>query len=319
MIRYLVRRFLEMILTIFLIFTATFFLLSAIPGNALTSKIYKLPKSMQQTIIEKYGYDKPVLERYVITLKNAVCEGEFGESITKPGDTLSKVLKDKLPATIRLSIQQILLGVTVGLLLGSIAAMKRGTVIDYAILVIAMILVSTPTLVISLLLQKYCAGGGQWNLPIIGWPTGTDLWFGGWKYTILPTIAGACVYIASYCRLTKTSMLECINQEYTVTARAKGLSEIQVMTRHVVRNSFIPIITRLPMTIAGVLSGSLFIERVFSIPGIGYYYVQAVTTRDIPMVMGLTVFYAVITVITIFITDILYVLVDPRITIMGKK
>ena len=123
-----------------------------------------------------------------------------------------------------------------------------------------------PSLVISLLLQKYCANGDLFKLPIIGWPKGKELWFGGWKYTILPTIAGSCSFIAYYSRLTKTSMLESINQEYTLTARAKGLSEMQVVKNHVVRNSFIPIITVLPTTVASILTGSLFIERVFSIP-----------------------------------------------------
>jgi oligopeptide transport system permease protein len=182
-----------------------------------------------------------------------------------------------------------------------------------------MILVSMPSLVISLLLQKYCANGDVFKLPIIGWPKGKELWFGGWKYTILPTIAGSCSFIAYYSRLTKTSMLESINQEYTLTARSKGLSEVQIVKNHVVRNSFIPIITVLPTTVASILTGSLFIERVFSIPGMGRYYIEAVQTRDIPIVLAGTTFYAVITVITMLITDILYGIVDPRIKIGARK
>lgn len=317
MLRYLLRRFGEMVLTVFLIFTATFFLMAAIPGDALFAKIYKLPQSVQETIIKKYGYDKPVVERYVITLKNVVTKGEFGESITHPGDTVQKVLKEKLPATMRLSFQQIITGVTLGILLGIIAAMKRGTAVDFTILLIAMLLVSTPSLVVSLLLQKFLAGDGLLGLPIIGWPTGNARWFGGWEFTILPTIAGAVGYIASYSRLTKTTMLDSINQEFTMTARSKGLNEGKVILFHVVRNSFIPIVTALPSTIAGILSGSLFIERVFSIPGIGSYYINAVSARDIPMVMGLTVFYGIITVLAVFVTDILYGVVDPRIKVAG--
>ena len=317
--KYLIRRVGEMLITLYLIVTATFFLLAAIPGNALTSKIVKLPETVQVKIMEKYGYDKPVVERYVITMKNMVLKGDFGESIIRPGETFSKNLQTKLPVTIRLSVQQILLGVTLGILLGIIAAMKRGTVWDRLILVFSMVLVSVPSLVISLLLQKYCAGGDLLKLPIIGWPKGKELWFGGWKYTILPTIAGACSFIAYYSRLTKTSMLESINQEYTLTARAKGLSEIKIVMNHVVRNSFIPIITVLPTTVAGVLTGSLFIERVFSIPGMGRYYIEAVQGRDIPIVLAGTTFYAIITVITMLVTDILYGVVDPRIKITGGK
>ncbi len=319
MARYIVRRVLEMLITLFLIVTATFFLLAAIPGNALTSKIAKLPQTVQTKIIEKYGYDKPVVQRYVITMKGLIVKGDFGESIIRPGETFTKNLKAKLPVTVRLSIQQILLGVTAGILLGIIAAMKRGSFLDKLILVGAMILVSMPSLVISLLLQKYCANGDMLKLPIIGWPKGKELWFGGWKYTILPTIAGSCSFIAYYSRLTKTSMLESINQEYTLTARSKGLSEVQIVKNHVVRNSFIPIITVLPTTVASILTGSLFIERVFSIPGMGRYYIEAVQTRDIPIVLAGTTFYAVITVITMLITDILYGIVDPRIKIGARK
>lgn len=319
MAKYIVRRVLEMLITLYLIVTATFFLLSAIPGNALTSKIAKLPQTVQTKIIQKYGYDKPVVQRYVITMKGLIIKGDFGESIIRPGDTFTKNLKAKLPVTIRLSIQQILLGVTAGILLGIIAAMKRGSFWDKFILVGAMVLVSMPSLVISLLLQKYCANGELLKLPIIGWPKGKELWFGGWKYTILPTIAGSCSFIAYYSRLTKTSMLESINQEYTLTARAKGLSEMQIVKNHVVRNSFIPIITVLPTTVASILTGSLFIERVFSIPGMGRYYIEAIQGRDIPIVLAGTTFYAIITVITMLITDILYVIVDPRIKIGAGK
>lgn len=317
--RYLIRRIGEMIITLFLIITATFFLLAAIPGNALTAKIAKLPATVQTKIMENYGYDKPVGQRYVITMKNMVIKGDFGESIIRPGETFSKNLKAKLPVTIRLSVQQIVVGVTIGILLGIIAAMKRGSIWDQVILVGAMLLVSMPSLVISLLLQKYGANGDLLKLPIIGWPKGKDLWLGGWQYTILPTIAGACSFIAYYSRLTKTSMLESINQEYTLTARAKGLSEIQIVKNHVIRNSFIPIITVLPSTVAGILSGSLFIERVFSIPGMGRYYIEAVQGRDIPIVLAGTTFYAAITVTTMLITDILYGIVDPRIKITGGK
>lgn len=319
MVKYLIRRVGEMIITLYLIITATFFLLAAIPGNALTAKIVKLPATVQETIMEKYGYDKPVMERYLVTMKNMVLEGDFGTSIVRPGDTFSKNLEARLPVTIRLSVQQILLGVTVGILLGIIAAMKRGTIWDHTILLMSMLLVSVPSLVISLLLQKYGANGDLLKLPIIGWPKGKDLWFGGWKYTVLPTIAGACSFIAYYSRLTKTSMLESINQEYTLTARAKGLSEVQIVKNHVLRNSFIPIITVLPTTVAGVLTGSLFIERVFSIPGMGRYYIEAVQGRDIPIVLAGTTFYAIITVITMLVTDILYGIVDPRIKIVGGK
>lgn len=316
MIKYVVRRFFEMIITLYLIGTATFFLLSAIPGTAIDKKIQKLPEQTKQIVIAKYGYDKPVMERYVLTLKNYIIKGEFGESLVHAGDTVSSIVKNKMPISSRLGIQQIVVGVSLGIILGVIAAMNRGKLIDYIILVGVMILASVPSLVLSLLLQKYLAKGPIFNLPIIGWPKGADLWFGGWKYTILPTLAGAGTYLAYYARLMKTSMLDSINQDYTLTARSKGLSEVDIVKKHVLRNSFIPIITVLPVAISGVISGSFFIERVFAIPGAGQYYIQASNDRDIPILMGLTLLYALIYLIAIFITDILYTVIDPRIRLV---
>ena len=316
MAKYVARRFIEMVITLYLIGTATFFLLSAIPGTAIDKKIQKLPEQTKQIVIAKYGYDKPVIERYFITVKNYIVKGEFGESLVHAGDTLSTIVKNKMPVSSRLGIQQILVGVTFGIILGIIAAMNRGKTIDYVILVSVMILASVPSLVLSLLLQKYLAKGPLLNLPIIGWPKGAELWLGGWKYTILPTIAGAGSYLAYYARLMKTSMLDSINQDYTLTARAKGLSEVAIVKRHVLRNSFIPIITVLPVAISGVISGSFFIERVFAIPGAGQYFIQAANDRDIPILMGLTLLYALIYLIAIFVTDILYTVVDPRIRLV---
>ena len=286
-----------MVLTLFLVASGTFFLLSAVPGNALSQKINKLPAATQERVLAKYGYDKPVLERYVVTLKNYIVNRDFGESIVQAGDTVSGIISSKLPVSARLGLQQIVIGVTLGILLGT------------------MLLKSVPVIVLALLLQKYLTKGAVFDFPIVGWASGKELWFGGWKYTILPTIAGAGTYLAYYCRLTKTSMLDCINQEYTLTARSKGLSEANIVRKHVLRNSFIPIVTVLPVTVSGIMEGAFFIENVFAIPGIGKYFISAVNQRDVPIVMGLTIFSATIYIIAIFITDILYTLVDPRINL----
>lgn len=318
MAKFVAKRFVYMIITLFLVFTATFFLLASIPGNALTMKIHKLPAQAQERIMQKYGYDKPAGERYLLTLKNVVTKGDFGESIAKSGDTLGSILQKRLPPTVRLNIQQMIVGVTLGLILGIIAAMKRAKAPDFIILIFCMFMTSVPSLVIALILQLTMTGPDSlFNLPIIGWPKGKDLWFGGWKFTILPTFAGALFYVAGYARTTKIAMLDSIYQECTTTARAIGMSETQVMLHHVVRNSFIPIVTFLPGTIAGMLSGSLFIERVFSVPGIGSYYVECITQRDVPMVLGFTVFYSAITIVSIFVSDVLYGIVDPRIKLVS--
>jgi oligopeptide transport system permease protein len=232
--------------------------------------------------------------------------GDFGMSVIFQGDTVQSILQARLPISARLGLQQIVLGVTLGLVLGIISAIKNNTWVDYTVITLAILMISIPQLVFALLLQKFFAGG-PFGLPIIGW--------GGFKSTILPTLAGGFSYTAFYARLTKTSILDVINQDYILTAESKGVSKTGILTRHILRNSFIPIITYLPMTIAMCITGAFFIESVFSIPGLGYYYVNAVSQRDLSIVLGLTVFMSALYLFVVFITDILYKLVDPRIRI----
>lgn len=314
--KYVIRRFFEIIFTLFIVATATFFLLAAVPGDPLVERAEKLPPQIRENLYKKYGLDKPILERYVITMKG-LTKGDFGESIIYPGQTVQSIIKEKLPASARLGLQQMVLGVSIGLILGIIAAVKKGSWIDYLIVITTIFLISIPHLIFGLILQKMFAGKLGW-FPVIGWPKGKDLWFGGWKYTVLPTLTGCFAYIATYARLLKTSMLDVIHQDYTLTAKAKGLSEKQVILKHVLRNSFIPVITILPMSIGMCITGSFFIERIFSIPGIGMYYINAVNGRDLPIIMGETIIIATLYIALIFITDILYSVVDPRIRVHGK-
>lgn len=317
MIKYFIRRFLEMLLTLFLIATATFFLLEAVPGDPLTQRADKLPVQAKETLYRRYGLDKPVMERYIITMKN-MCKGDFGESFVYAGQTVGGLIHDRLPVSARLGIQQMVLGVVVGLLLGILAAVKRGTFADYLVVALSVLLISIPHLVFGLMLQKIFAGSLK-LLPTIGWPTGSDLWFGGWEYTILPTLTGCFSYVATYARLLKTSMLDVVNQDYVLTAESKGLSRGRVIRKHILRNSFIPVMTQLPMSVAMCITGSFFIESIFSIPGIGQYYVTAVNNQDLSIVLGETVLLALLYIVVLFITDILYVFVDPRISMPGKR
>jgi oligopeptide transport system permease protein len=317
MTRYTIRRFFEMIFTLFIIATATFFLLAAVPGDPLTERAEKLPPQVRENLYKKYGLDKPLMERYVITMKG-ILKGDFGESVLYPGQTVQSIIKTKLPASARLGIQQMTLGISVGLMLGIIAAMKKGTWIDYTIVTLSVFLISIPHLIFGIELQMTFAGKLGW-FPVIGWPKGDDLWFGGWKYTILPTLTGCFAYIAAYARLLKASMLDVINQDHILTAKSKGLSQKQVVFKHILRNSFIPIITSLPMSVAMCITGSFFIERIFSIPGIGMYYVNAVNGRDLPIILGQTIIIAAIYISIVFITDLLYTVVDPRIRLHGGR
>ena len=246
MANYIIRRFFEMILTLFIIATATFFLLEAVPGDPLTERAEKLPVEARDALYARYGLDKPVMERYVTQMANML-QGDFGESFVYAGQTVSGLLHDRLPVSARLGIQQMLLGVVVGLLLGILAALKRGTIADYFVVGLSVLLISIPHLVFGLMLQKVFAGTLQ-LFPTIGWPTGSDLWLGGWEYTVLPTLTGCFSYIATYARLLKSSMLDVVNQDYVLTAESKGLSRATVVRKHILRNSFIPVMTQLPMS-----------------------------------------------------------------------
>ncbi len=257
------------------------------------------------------------MERYAITMVN-MAKGDFGESFVYAGQTIGKLVHDRLPVSARLGIQQMLLGVTIGLLLGILAATRRGTIADYMVVGLSVLLISVPHLIFGLLLQKVFAGNLRW-FPTIGWPAGKDLWVGGWEYTFLPTLTGCFTYVATYARLLKTSMLDVINQDYVLTAESKGLSRAAVVRRHILRNSFIPVMTQLPMSVAMCITGSFFIESIFSIPGIGQYFVTAVNNQDLSIVLGETVLLAALYIVVLFITDILYVLVDPRIGMPGSE
>ena len=299
MLKYTVRRFFEMILTLFIIATATFFMLEAVPGDPLSERVERLPESVAENLYHKYGLDKPTMERYVITMKGML-KGDFGESVRMPGYDIHKLLEETLAPSARLGLQSIIVGIGLGLLLGILAAMFKGTWIDYLIVFFSVLMISVPTLIFGLLLQKYVAGELGW-FPIIGWPKGKELWFGGWKYTILPTLSGCFSYVATYSRLLKTSMLDVINQDYVLAARAKGLSEPQIVRRHILRNAFIPIITVLPMSIAFALTGSFFIEKIYSVPGFGRYFIEAIQARDLSIVMGQTVLMAALYIAVVFL------------------
>lgn len=317
MAKYLIRRFVELVITIFLIATATFFLLEAVPGDPLSERADKLPVQSREVLYARYGLDKPVMERYLLTM-GRMCKGDFGESFVYAGQTVGGLVHDRLPVSARLGLQQMILGVSVGLLLGILAAMKRGTIADYMVVGFSVLLISIPHLIFGLMLQKIFAGNLHW-FPTIGWPAGKDLWFGGWQYTVLPTLTGCFSYIAMYARLLKTSMLDVINQDYVLTAESKGLSKGTIIRKHILRNSFIPVMTQLPMSVGMCITGSFFIESIYSIPGIGQYYVTAVNNQDLSIVLGETVLLSVLYVVILFITDILYVAVDPRIALPGSK
>lgn len=314
MLRYITKRVGYMVFTLWVVITVTFFLMNTLPGDPISSGVKQMPVQIQANLRAKYDLDKPVQYRYVKYLKNLL-KGDLGESIKTPGLTANEILKTRFPASARLGLQAVVLGLSIGLLLGIIAALKRGTWVDYIVMFIAIVGISIPNFVIAILMQKYFSGG---KLPVLGWPS-THMWTTGFKYTVLPTIALGLGGIATYSRYMRTSILDVVNQDYILTARSKGLSEPVIMWRHILRNALLPVITILGPAIAGIITGTFVIERIFVVPGLGSYYVESINNLDYTMIMATTIFYAFFYIVAILVVDLLYGVIDPRIRISGKS
>lgn len=283
--------------------------MNTLPGDPVQSSTKVLPEAVAQNIRSNWGLDKPLGERYVIYLKNLL-QGNLGESYKTPGLTANEIIKQRFPASARLGLQAVAVGLVLGLILGVIAAFKRSSWIDFVTIFIAIIGVSVPSFVFAALLQKTLGGT---IFPIVGWPSANMGFFEGLKMTVLPTIAAAIGGMATYSRFMRSSVLDVLSNDYILTARAKGLSEWQIIRKHVLRNSITPIISIVAPQIAGIVTGSFVIERIFSIPGLGRYYIDSVNGRDFPMIMATTVFFSLIFIVSIVIMDILYAIVDPRV------
>ena len=317
-VKYIMKKLIQIVVITFLVSLLVFFSLRLNPTSPLTVIIGNKQSTpeLQQQYTEQFDLDEPLLKQYIIWLKG-IAHGDLGIDYVQKQPILNQII-DRIPITIGLVLFSTILGTVIAILIGVLAAMKRGTFIDYLIVGLSVLLISVPHLIFGLLLQKVFAGNLRW-FPTIGWPEGKDLWFGGWKYTVLPTLTGCFSYIATYTRLLKTSMLDVVNQDYVLTAESKGLSKSAIICKHILRNSFIPVMTQLPMSVAMCITGSFFIESIFSIPGIGQYYVTAVNNQDLSIVLGETVLLSILYIAVIFITDILYVFVDPRIQMPGKR
>lgn len=306
MLKYILKRTFYMLITLFLITAITFFLMHSIPGDPLAHMAKKLPEQTRQNFYEKYGLDKPVHEQFGIFLKNVLTEGDFGESLRYPGRSVTKTIVDGSKVSALVGVQALIFGVVVGIVLGIIAALNRNRWPDYVIMIIAIVGVTIPVFVFASVAQ-YIFTVKYRFLPTTGWGT--------YKEMILPVITLSIGSIAGYARYMKSSVLEVMNQDYILTARAKGVSEFNIVKNHIFRNSIIPAITIIGPHVAAIFTGAFVTEKMFGIPGLGFYYVRAINDRDYTMIIGTTVFYAFLFVVVQLIVDILYGVVDPRISL----
>lgn len=313
MARYILKRLGLMVLTLWVVATLTFGLINLMPGDPIGAKAKNLPPEAAEAIREKYHLNDPIYIRYGDYIKKLLT-GDMGVSIIYPGTSVNKLIANEFPVSLRLGLQAVILGLVIGLTLGIIAAFKRNTWVDYLVIFIAILGVSIPGFVMALLLQFAFGGKG---LPTVGW--GRASFFTAFKYTVLPTIALSFGGIASNARFMKASVLDVINQDYIMTAKAKGVRQVPLVVSHILRNAFIPVITILGPRIANIITGSIVIESIFAIPGIGRELVNAIGNRDFTVIMSLTVFFCLLYVVALLLVDIAYVLVDPKIKLAGSK
>lgn len=314
MIRYTIRRLLWLIPVLLGVIIIVFTLSNLMPGDPVINKLGTTNYTQEQydAVAEELGLDKPFLQRLVNYIVDLVTKGELGTSYQTNQD-VSKSIGNRLWVTVRLGVISVLVSVVVSIPLGVWAAMKQKKLPDYIITFAAVILSAVPSFWLALQMILLFSLRLGW-LPTTGLST--------WKHYIMPVICNAVATIAVTVRMTRSSMLETVRQDYIRTARAKGLPERTVITKHALRNALIPVITVIGAQVGSIVGGSVIIESIFSIPGIGTLLVTGINNRDYPMIMGVTLLISIFTCIMNLVVDLCYAAVDPRIRAQfsgGKK
>ncbi len=302
MCRYLLNRLLTSVLTLWLVITITFILMHAIPGGPFTRERV-LPTSIKANIEERYHLNDPLWKQYCDYLRN-LAKGDLGPSYKYPGLTVNKIIANGFPVSVRLGLVSLAIMLLIGIPAGVISALKQNKWPDHLAMFFTTLGIALPNFVLATLLI-YVVGVKLAWLPTSRWTS--------WKSVVLPAIALSGYFTAYIARLTRTSMIEVLQQDYIRAARARGLPEGIVVYKHALKNALIPVITYLGPITAGVLTGSFVVEKIFAIPGLGYHFVTSIGNRDYTTILGVTVFYAAFLVAMNLVVDIVYGIVDPRI------
>jgi oligopeptide transport system permease protein len=307
MVRYVARRVVYMLFALFIITSVTFFISKALPGTPFADD--KLTPQIRQQLYEKYGLDEPILVQYGKYMLN-VAQGDLGNSFYFESRPVSQMILQRLPVSMFIGVQAVIFGLVIGMVLGIVAALRHNTVWDTLAVVVAVLGVSVPSFVLGPILQ-------YWFGLKLGWfPIA---FFESWIYSVLPSLALSVFVVSTVARFIRTEMLEVMGQDYITLAKAKGLSGLAVILKHVLRNALIPLVTVMaPLTIY-LITGSLVVEQIFAVPGIGEQFVQSIVVNDYSMILGTTIFFSVMFILALLIQDILYGVIDPRIRISGAK
>ncbi|TRW74363.1 ABC transporter permease [Lactococcus lactis] len=301
MIKYILKRLGLLLLTLFLIVTLTFFMMQVMPGTPFSNP--KLTPDQLEILKHAYGLDKPLWQQYFIYVGH-MFTGNFGTSFVYTNQPVITMIAQRLPVSMQLGVQALILGTILGAFMGKASARRKNGILDGIFGFVSVLGISVPSFVIGTLILLYL--GFNLNLfPISGWGT--------FSQTIMPTIALSFAPMAVVTRFVRSEMIESLSSDYILLARAKGLSEKEVVNKHALRNSLISMLTLIGPMAANLLTGSVLIEKIFSIPGIGSQFVDSIPAKDFPVIMATTIVYAVILMLFILVTDILTAIVDPRV------
>ena len=308
MARYLLGRLAGILIVFFLVSVVIFLLMHAIPGGPYNEDKVPLSPEAKANYLRKYGLDRPLVEQYLLYMGN-VLRGDFGVPFQSPTETVTGLIARTWPVSASLGFAALLVAIPSGLLLGILAATRQNSWLDYAASATSTLGLTVPNFVVAVWLVLLFAVQLKW-LPTGGW--------GEWHHYIMPLTALALAPMALTARYTRTSILEVSRSDFIRTARAKGLSSRQIMMRHTLRNALIPLITVLGPQIPNLITGTIFIESIFRVPGLGKFFVTSILGRDYPMIMALMLLVAVVWSMVYLVTDILYTVVDPRVR-LGKS
>lgn len=305
--KYIFKRFIYMLISLFIIITITFFLMKLMPGSPFNDA--KLNAEQKEILNEKYGLNDPVATQYLHYLKNVVT-GDFGNSFQYHNQPVWDLIKPRLLPSFEMGLTAMFIGVILGLILGVAAATKQNTWVDYTTTVISVIAVSVPSFVLAVILQFVFAVKLRW-FPVAGWE--------GISTIILPSFALSAIVIATVTRYIRAELLEVLKSDYILLARAKGVSSKKILYTHALRNALIPLVTVLVPMMASILTGTLTIENIFGVPGLGDQFVRSIATNDFPVIMATTILFSSFFIVSIFLVDMLYIIIDPRIRIQGGR
>jgi oligopeptide transport system permease protein len=304
MLKYFLKRGLISLITIWVLITISFFLIRLVPGDPFLSD--KITPEIRANMIRFYGLDQPLHKQYVRYLGHLILDGDMGQSLRYKARSVNDVIADNFPVSADLGLRALAFATTVGVALGVVAALNHNRGWDKFSILLAVIGISIPNFIIAGLIQWLFGVELKW-LPVATYRT--------FAHTIMPSFALGLATLANLARFMRTSMLEVVGQDYIKTAKAKGLSPIEITIKHQIRNALLPIVTILGPVTAVLLTGGFVVETVFAIPGLGQYFVRSMQNLDYPMILGTTIFYGSFLIIMNFVVDIVYGLIDPRIRI----